>query len=423
MEAPGFNRSVALFGTPRFFVARRPIYRLLHQSTWLFWWVGLIVFGNVALSVGAASAARFSTANFTVETRDPTLARQFAETAEECRHRLALEWLGRTLPDWAQPCLITAHVGERLGPGGATTFIFDRGEVFGWRMTVQGSARRIMDSVLPHEITHMILATHFRRPLPRWADEGAATSVEHPEERAKYHRMFLDFSRSGRTIPFRTMFELRDYPQDMLPLYAQGFALADFLIEQGGRRKFVTFLEDALDTGRWDQTTAKHYGYASLGDLQRQWLAWVQRGFPRLQPSLPEGPQGFSPVLLTGGKRPRPAPNLIYHIPEPGPAAVPTVVPERDSRVIAAAPLVPVDPSEAPFTSDNPAARSLVVLPGPADRPPLFASVPPSTIGQAEDHPPALTPELPGQSSAGLATPIQLGYPLPRARPQQMILR
>ena len=89
------------------------------------------------------------------------------------------------MPNWAQPCPITAQVGRHLGAGGATSFVFEHGEVFGWRMTIQGSLERILDSVLPHEVTHTIFATHFRQPLPRWADEGACTTVEHASEKAK----------------------------------------------------------------------------------------------------------------------------------------------------------------------------------------------------------------------------------------------
>ena len=74
---------------------------------------------------------------------------------------------------------MTVQAAPHLGAGGATTFQFQDGEVFGWRMSIQGSRERMLDSVLPHEITHMIFASHFRQPLPRWADEGGATSVEH----------------------------------------------------------------------------------------------------------------------------------------------------------------------------------------------------------------------------------------------------
>ena len=121
-------------------------------------------------------------------------------------------WLGQTMPNWAQPCTMTVQVGPHLGAGGATSFVFDRGEVFGWRMTIQGSAERVLDSVLPHEVTHMIYATHFRRPLPRWADEGGATSMECASEKAKHRTMLLQFLRTGRGLAFNQMFAMTEYP-------------------------------------------------------------------------------------------------------------------------------------------------------------------------------------------------------------------
>src|SRR3990172_10605400 len=130
--------------------------------------------------------AQYRTANFIVDTPTANLAAAFAQAAEKHRHDLAIEWLGKPMPNWAHPCVMTVQVGPQLGAGGATSFVFDRGEVFGWRMSIQGSAERVIDSVLPHEITHMIFASHFRRPLPRWADEGGATSVEHLSEKNKH---------------------------------------------------------------------------------------------------------------------------------------------------------------------------------------------------------------------------------------------
>ena len=112
--------------------------------------------------------ARQRTANFIVETPDPNLAQQVAQAAEKYRRDLAVEWLGQAMPNWSQPCVMTVRAGPRLGAGGATTFQFQNGEVFDWRMTIQGSQERILDSVLPHEITHMVFASRFRRPLPRW---------------------------------------------------------------------------------------------------------------------------------------------------------------------------------------------------------------------------------------------------------------
>ncbi|MCS7237460.1 MAG: hypothetical protein NZ899_04225 [Thermoguttaceae bacterium] len=316
---------------------RRPRF-IFPRVPWVIWGA-LFCWGIFrGLPAPPASAASFATANFVVHTSDPRLAKQFAEAAENHRYRLAVAWLGFALPDWASPCVVTAHVGPHLGAGGATTFVFDRGEVFGWRMTVQGSAERIVDSVLPHEITHMIFASYFRRPIPRWADEGAATSVEHPAEQAKYYRMLCQYLRTGQTLPLDRLFALRQYPPNMLVLYAQGYALVDYLIRQKGRREFVAFLKTALETEDWEHALSTHYGYRGLPDFQRTWLVWLAQGGPGLgppsdQPLLP--PQS---ALVASSKKPRPEPNLVLHLrPEQPPP------PLEPPNVIPAGPLVSVD--------------------------------------------------------------------------------
>ncbi len=252
----------------------------------------------VALSAAllVSMGARHRSANFIVETPDPNLAAQIAQAAEKYRHDLAIEWLGQPMPNWSQPCPMTVNVGPNLGAGGATTFVFDHGEVFGWRMTIQGSPQRVLDSVLPHEITHMIYASHFRQPLPRWADEGGATTVENIAERTKYQRMLDQFLHTGRGIAFGRMFAMTEYPPDVMPLYAQCYSVAEYLIEIGGRRKYIEFLDDGLKSKDWSGAVARNYGIGDLGRLQNSWLAWVKQGSPPLAPDIQ--PAGASPEML-----------------------------------------------------------------------------------------------------------------------------
>lgn len=232
----------------------------------------------LCVSLGAS----YRTANFVVTAPTADVAHAIGEAAERYRRELAQEWLGQTLPNWSRPCPIEVRVGPELGAGGATSFVFDRGEVFGWQMTIQGSLERVLDSVLPHEVTHTIFASHFRQPLPRWADEGACSTVEHASERLKQQRMLVTFLKTGRGIAFQRMFAMTEYPRDVLPLYAQGHSLATFLIQQGGRRKFVSFIAEGMRDGRWSAATQRHYGYGDLGALQDAWLQWVRRGSPTL---------------------------------------------------------------------------------------------------------------------------------------------
>ena len=114
-----------------------------------------------------AAGASYRTPNFVVEAETPQLAEEIGRMAEHYRHDLAIQWLGNAMPNWAQPCPIHAQVAPHLGAGGQTSFTFDHQEVFGWHMEIQGSHERLLDSVLPHEVTHTIFAGYFGGPMPR----------------------------------------------------------------------------------------------------------------------------------------------------------------------------------------------------------------------------------------------------------------
>ena len=372
----------------------------------------------------ASMGAQRRGANFIIETPDPNLAQQIAQAAEKYRHDLAIEWTGEAMPNWSQPCVMEVRVGPHLGAGGATTFVFDHGEVFGWRMSIQGSAERILDSVLPHEITHMIYASHFRQPLPRWADEGGATSVEHFSEKNKQRQMLDQFLRTGRGIAFNQMFAMTEYPSDIMPLYAQGYTLAEFLIQTGGRRKYVEFLGDGLKGDDWPGAIQRHYGIKDLSVLQNTWLAWVRQGYPAIQP------RGTSPVatgelLAANQRRPRPEPNLIYRIREKESAAEPLAA------------LVPVAPLSTSPRNDSPAAansrptRTMVsaaswsdptraVSPSASRLATTDSRTKSTTLAASGWHAPGDTPST---SPSTEPYPTQVTHPQPMEQPRQTILR
>jgi hypothetical protein len=261
-------------------------------------------------AASSANAAGYKTTNFVVSAPTPQLAKEIGDSAEAWRRKLAIEWLGKELPRWGKPCPINAKVSPGMGAGGATSFIFDRGEVFGWKMDIQGSRERILDSVLPHEVTHTIFASHFRQPLPRWADEGACTTVEHPSEIAKQERNLVQFLKTGRGIPFKQMFAMTEYPPDVMPLYAQGHSLAQWLIENRGREAFLTFLKDGMRDDNWRRAVHQHYGFNDLVTMQYAWNDWVKQGRPRSTPGnspmdvLASQSRSASPAATLSGQPP-----------------------------------------------------------------------------------------------------------------------
>ncbi len=265
------------------------------------------------LGCSVAFAASQRTQNFIIQAPTPQLAQAVAEAAERYRRDLAMHWLGKTLPAWPQPCPIRVVAGPRLAAQGVTTY--NPAPVRDFQMEVIGTPQRILDSVLPHEITHTILATYFGRPLPRWADEGICTTVEHSAERKKHEAKLQEFLRSRRGIAMNQLFLLKEYPNDVLPMYAQGYSVCRFLINQQGPRTFISFLEDYMRHPSWTDNIRRHYGYASLAELQQYWLAWVSAGsgevtkYAKTQPAVSsEQPNvNLGNVALAGGQQPESA--------------------------------------------------------------------------------------------------------------------
>lgn len=310
----------------------------------------------------------YRTQNFLVTAPTAPLAREIGDAAEAFRSRLAIEWIGRELPPWREPCPVTAQIAPNLGAGGATSFYFENGHPFGWTMTMQGSRERVLDSVLPHEITHTIFASHFGRPLPRWADEGACTTVEHSSERRKQEKLLVEFLTTNRGIAFNKMFAMKEYPPDVLPLYSQGFSLARFLIAQGGKPKFVRYVGDGMQTNNWTAATSKHYGFENLSQLQLAWIEWVRHDSPE------EQALAFSPLA----DQPHPSvARLVGRTNAPAPAAVSPASPASPVSPVSPASfdasLAKAAPVASPVASD--AARQNLVPVVPVSGRPAAASL------------------------------------------------
>jgi hypothetical protein len=216
--------------------------------------------------------ASFRSANFVVEAPTQEVARRVAEHAERCRTTIARAWLGHEIPNWSIPCPIRVRVtaGEA---GGLTSFGFHQGRVTDQSMTLEGRVDRILASALPHEVTHTIFAAYFGGPMPRWADEGASLLSEDLLERQRHDQISIDlFARHGE-LPLSRLFLVEHYPRDLMSFYGQGYSISRFLIEMGGRPRFLEFVRDGAKDG-WDAATRAHYQLASVRELDRAWRSW-----------------------------------------------------------------------------------------------------------------------------------------------------
>jgi hypothetical protein len=274
----------------------------------------------VLVGVLPSMAASYRTTNFYVEAPTPQIAQQIGVYAENYRRQKALEWLGQEMPNWPEPCPIKVKVTR--GPaGGYTSFNFDWGRaVLRQEMNIEGSLDRLLASVLPHEVTHTVFAYYFRMPVPRWADEGGAVLSEDEYEKNDHDlRCRQILNTPGRGIPLRRLFALREYPGDMMALYAEGFSISDYLVRTRGKPAFLAFVAHGMNYG-WDNAVQTYYRYNSVEELEQAWLTHLRN--TRRQPTFlaqntrgtnatPGLPTGGTPALPTAAARPYPS------LPEP----------------------------------------------------------------------------------------------------------
>jgi hypothetical protein len=224
----------------------------------------------VLTAVFASLGASHRTPNFMVHAPTAQVAQQVGQWAEHYRREKALDWLGQEMPPWPQPCPL--HVTLSMdAPGGATSFNFSGGRILSMKMEIQGPLDRLIYSVLPHEVTHTVFAHHFRCPVPRWADEGGSVLSEDDVERDRHDKLVRNILNNGRQMRMRTLFGLKEYPRDVMCLYAQGFSMSDYLVKRSDKRTFLNFVGHGMQTG-WDAAAQAFYGHRSVEELEEAWL-------------------------------------------------------------------------------------------------------------------------------------------------------
>jgi hypothetical protein len=203
------------------------------------------------------------------------MAKAIAHAAEQHRSALAEAWLGTRLPDWPAPCVIKVDSAARRTTG-MTSYVFRHGVPVDWEMELSGNEAALLSTVLPHEVMHTVLATHFGYALPRWAEEGVCTVVEPAAELARHEQAVHKLISQQGTMSLDKLFALQQYPRDPVPFYMQSYSISSYLIDQKGRQAFVKFVGEGSRTNDWAKALRRHYGVAGFQALERAWISAVQ---------------------------------------------------------------------------------------------------------------------------------------------------
>lgn len=210
-------------------------------------------------------------------------AEKLGRRAEELRRQLRERWLdGAHHVTWSVRCQVVVH-GSRtsyshsVGRGAAQTkgsslIRTSGGEVSFRRLDLMADGEA-EPSALAHELSHVVLADHFRgNQPPRWADEGIALMSDCDHKQSLHRRDGVNALHRGEQLPLveiLTSQELRD-PTRIGAFYGQSLMLVELLVRRHGSSAFFAFLETASQAG-YDLALRQCYGLNGIAELEGVW--------------------------------------------------------------------------------------------------------------------------------------------------------
>ncbi|MFH0855649.1 MAG: hypothetical protein V1869_03980 [Candidatus Omnitrophota bacterium] len=131
-----------------------------------------------------------------------------------------------------------------------------------------------LDSILPHEMTHIIFREFIglNTPLPLWIDEGVASSQE-----KSYLNSRLQIARQliaqNKYYDIGALSGLSRPDEDIAPdvFYSEAASLIVFLIRQKGRDSFLDFSRLLRDGADWRKALLRAFNFSSFQELEAEW--------------------------------------------------------------------------------------------------------------------------------------------------------
>jgi hypothetical protein len=228
------------------------------------------------------------TANFTIHHANPALAEQAAKAAETVRAQQAKRWGSTaTRATWLPHCEIYLYptpgsfarmTGQPETSPGFSTIEIHAGRITARRVNLRADHPQLLNAILPHEVTHVVLADLFTdKQIPRWADEGMAVLAEPVTEQISRTSELTGPLKDGRVFKLSELMAI-DYPsaEAWSLYYAQSVSLTQFLVEQGTHEQFVSFVRGAQREGI-EGSLQSVYNIAGFAELENRWQTFARR--------------------------------------------------------------------------------------------------------------------------------------------------
>jgi len=221
------------------------------------------------------------TEHFTIYHRNHKIADRAADVLERSFTRIRKVFGPVNLPDsrtrnvYVYPTkkIYQKHSDRPNWSSGYTRSEYTSGELR-YRILTYQQAPRLFESVLPHEVGHVVLGSVIgRRSPPLWLEEGVAVTFENAFETSQY-RIQVRSARSEEQLPaLEKLLNRSSYPDSKEKkslFYAQSYSLVRFLLERKGWDALVK-LAKTIHPNEPEEAFEEIYGFGSVDELQKAW--------------------------------------------------------------------------------------------------------------------------------------------------------
>ena len=175
-------------------------------------------------------------------------------------------------------------------------------------MDLSGDLEDVIDNLLPHEMTHLLMAEHFQRRIPTWVDEGMAVIAESTENQRMADRRCRSALEQGRCFRLAALFDQED-PSLTGDKWVQAHSVVRFLLSRKSPVKgfrvqaedpqhrthyelaaregaLLFFIRKGMEDG-WDKAAKEYYGVENVAALEMAWIEWMKTKESRIEPPDP----------------------------------------------------------------------------------------------------------------------------------------
>ncbi len=242
--------------------------------------------GSTAAASGGALQVH-ETVNFRIFHADARLAERAGEAAESVRAAQAKRWGSSALQKpWTPRCDLYLYptgkafaeaTGQPATSPGFSTMENNGNRITVRRVFLRADNPRVLAAVLPHEVTHVVLADLFIvQQIPRWADEGIAVLAEPSTEQNLRALDLHDSLAAGQIFELRKLMSVETpEARDWSLYYAQSVSLTRFLVERGTPEQLIQFVRESHRKGI-EPALRDVYRLGGFADLQARWQAYAR---------------------------------------------------------------------------------------------------------------------------------------------------